>query len=102
LKKLKGSLSRPSNRRPLKTRYTHSKIIILNFMDFKGSGTVHLGRAVRGATERARASRQNGRHLAAAVSAHGWRATINPPYVKASRTTRRAAEPGRQAGRKFT
>jgi len=45
-------------------------------MDFKGSGTAHLGRAVRGATERARASRQKGRHLAAAVSAHGWRATI--------------------------
>ena len=71
-------------------------------MDFKGSGTAHLGRAVRGATERARASRQKGRHLAAAVSAHGWRATINPPYVKASRTMRRASEPGRQDGRKFT
>jgi len=46
-----------------------SKILILNFMDFKGAGTAHLGRAVRGATERARAPRQNGRHLAAAVSA---------------------------------
>jgi len=57
-----------------------------------------LGRAVRGATERARASRQNGWHLAAAVSAHGWRATINPPYVKASRTTRRASEPGPRPG----
>jgi len=68
-KKLKGSLGRPAIRRPLKTRYTHSKILILNFMDFKGSGTVHLGRAVRGATERARALRQNGRQLAAAVSA---------------------------------
>ena len=71
-------------------------------MDFKGSGTVHLGRAVRGATERARALRQNGRQLAAAVSDHGWRATINPPYVKASRTMRRASEPGRKDGRKFT
>jgi len=26
----------------------------------------------------------------------------NPPYVKASRTKRRAAEPGRKDGRKFT
>jgi len=45
-------------------------------MDFNGSESVLLGRAVRGATERARALRQNGWQKAAAVSAHGWRATI--------------------------
>jgi len=35
-KEVDGSSGRLVNRRPLKTRYMRSKILILNFMDFKG------------------------------------------------------------------